>query len=106
MKCVQLYQACKRMLCGLDCSVKGVYAWQSFPENNFADFLDEVQVNIIQISSSRWSRFVTPASAALHVNLKFACKKWTKNLISYTRRGKLYSIPQPNNLVITLENPK
>ena len=36
---------------------RGRVAWQSFLENNFADFSDVVRVKNIKISSSRWWRF-------------------------------------------------
>ena len=55
MKCVHYS---KRMLRKQDCvKLRGGIAWQSFFENNFADFSYVVQVKKIKISSSRWWRF-------------------------------------------------
>ena len=47
------------------------FAWQNFLENNFADFLDEVLVKIIQISSSRWWCFITALS-----EIDVLCENW------------------------------
>ena len=44
-------------------SVTGIYCMPEFLENNSPDFLDEVGVKIIQISSSRWWRFIIATSA-------------------------------------------
>ena len=38
----------KRMLCKHDCMFRRRIAWHSFLENNFAEFLDEVRVEINQ----------------------------------------------------------
>ena len=48
----------KHMLRKQDCAkFRGRIAWQSFFENNFADFSDVVRVKKIKISSSHWCCF-------------------------------------------------
>ena len=60
----------KRMLCEHDCvKFRRCIAWYSFLENNFAEFLDEVGLKWIKISSGRWWPFVTATSAiGIHLN--------------------------------------
>ena len=48
---------------GLHQVLRAYIAWQSFLENNFADFLYKAWVKVIPISSSCWWRFVTATSA-------------------------------------------
>ena len=51
------------MPCELECvKFEGVYSMTEFFENNFSDFLDEVQGKIILISSSCGWRLVTATS--------------------------------------------
>ena len=38
--------------------LRAYITWQNFPENNFADFLDEVRVKIIQILSTIGGVFI------------------------------------------------
>ena len=54
----------KPVLCEHDCfKFRKHISWHSFLANNFAEFLDEVQVIKIKISSSFWWHFVTATSA-------------------------------------------
>ena len=72
----------KRMLRKQDCvKFRGRIAWQSFFENNFADFSDAVQVKKkkkFKISSSRWWHFqlATYPTAILHRNRNLAASGW------------------------------
>ena len=45
-------------------------AQQSFLENNFADFLVQVQVKIIKILPRFWRRFVTATAAIVNFRLE------------------------------------
>ena len=54
----------KLMLRKQDCvKFRGHIAWQSFFENNFADFSDVVRVKKIKILSSRWWHFQLATSS-------------------------------------------
>ena len=50
--------------------LKANIAWQSFLENNLAQFLDELWVKIIQILSSRWWCLITATSALYKICAK------------------------------------
>ena len=56
-------------------------AWQSFLESNFADFLHEVWVKIIQILSSHWWCFVI----SRYSNICYYC--WCRLYITLTQAG-------------------
>ena len=74
--CMKRSHYSKRMLRKQDCvKFHGRIAWQSFSENNFADFSDVVPVKKIKISSSRWWRFQLATSPIIYAS-QYIIQSW------------------------------